>query len=39
MINVSLENLYYIAMILGSIFAFIKWVYNLGYKHGKNAKK
>ena len=39
MINVSLETIYYIVMILGSITACIKWIYDLGYKHGKNAKK
>lgn len=43
MINVSLETIYYLVMILGGIAAFIKWVYDLGYKHGKrdakNAKK
>ena len=39
MINVSIENIYHVVVILGSIIAFIKWIYNLGYEHGKNAKK
>ena len=42
MINVSLESIYYLVMIvgttLGPIIAFIKWIYNLGYKHGKTQK-
>lgn len=39
MVNISLENIYYIVMILISITTLIKWIYDLGYKHGKNAKK
>lgn len=39
MINVSLENLYYIAMVLGVVGASYKFAYDLGYKHGSNAKK
>lgn len=42
MINVSLESIYYLVMIvgttLGTMIAFIKWIYNLGYKHGKTQK-
>lgn len=39
MINVSLETVYYIVMILGGIAAFLKWIYDLGYKHGRNDDK
>lgn len=39
MIHISLESIYHIVMIPGAAAAFLKWVYHLGYQHGKNAKK